>query len=92
MNVKELLLKIIYDKSRPILFIINKKTYTYEEVLNNILLNTIQIKHIKLEAQLSELTDKDIIKLINGSELRTTDVEVILPTNSYHYSIVITIN
>jgi hypothetical protein len=93
-NVKEFISKVIYDKTKPILFIINKKKYQYEDLLHNVLINTIKIESIKLEAVLSELTGNDVIKIINNSELelRDTDVDVIMPVNSFHYYMVVTIN
>ena len=82
MNVKDLVSKFYYDASRPVVFIINDKSYTYYEVVdNNVLLNTI-INKIEIQGKVYELTSDDIIQY-NSHVIH----DFVIPDNAHYFLI-----
>jgi hypothetical protein len=90
-NVRELIDKMYYDNTSPILFIINKHTYNFYEIVGNKQLLDTEVNNIKIEARLSQMTHEDIIKVVAKEDISSDLFDVVLPVNSHFYMIVITI-
>jgi hypothetical protein len=89
-NVKDLIDKIYYDGSNPLLFIINNKSYGFYEVFNNKNILQLQVNQIKIESRMSILDSNDVV-VVNKDDIVCESLDVLLPANSHYYMIVITI-
>jgi hypothetical protein len=90
-NVKDLINKIQYDTSNPVLFVINKRSYNFFEVFADKNLLSVEVNNIKIEARLSQMTQDDVVKVINKEDISSEMFDILIPTNSHFYMIVITI-
>ena len=92
MNVKELIDKIRYDYTTPIVFQIDNNTYQYYDVVNNNKLLMTQVNKIKIFGKVLELNEEDLIKIVNKPTLKNSDISVLIPNTTYYYMITIQIN
>ena len=92
MIVKNLIDKIRYDYTTPIVFQIDNNTYQYYDVVHNNKLLMIQINKIKIFGKVLELNEEDLIKVVNKPTVKNSDVSVLIPNSSYYYTITFQIN
>lgn len=93
MIVKDLIDKLLYDSSKPFTFKINKISYNYYEVVSSKQLLDVYINKLEINGHLLELNSDDIIKVkMSNKDINDSDIELIIPNNTYYYSIYITIN
>jgi len=92
MILKDLVDKLLYDSSKPFIFFINSKTYTYYEVVSSKDLLNIYINKLEIDGRLSELNDNDIVKVVKTNNVEEDDIDLILPYNSHYYLIIVKIN
>jgi hypothetical protein len=91
-NVKELIDKIRYDYTTPIVFQIDNNTYQYYDVVNNNKLLMTQVNKIKIFGKVLELNEEDLIKIVNKPTVKNSDISVLIPNTTYYYMITIQIN
>jgi hypothetical protein len=84
MNVKDIITKISYDSSKPFIFIINSKTYSYYEVISDKELLNVKVNKINIEGKVHALTSQDIITYKDVEEF-------IVPHNAHYFLIVVEI-
>ena len=84
MNVKDIITKIDYDSNKPFIFLINKQTYTYYEVISSKELLDVKVNKINIEGKMHELNSEDIITYGEVEDL-------IVPYNAHYYLVVIEI-
>ena len=92
MTIKDLISKIRYDYTTPIVFQIDNNTYQYYDVVHNNKLLMIQINKIKIFGKVLELNEEDLIKVVNKPTVKNSDVSVLIPNSSYYYTITFQIN
>lgn len=93
MTVLKLLELLVYNARQPIVFKIAGQVYTYDDVRNSIQLLQVVINTIKIEVELSPLTDEHLIRVYKGLYDQTVlDLDILIPNNTQFYQVVITIN
>ena len=92
MKVKDLIDKLRYDYTTPIVFDIDNHTYQYIDVIHNNKLLMTEVNKLKIFGKVLELNEEDLIKVVNKPTVKNSDISVLLPSHTYYYMITIKIN
>ena len=91
MNVKEFINKLDHTSVVDIVFIINKKSYSYYQVYTDDNLMSMEVNQIKIQGKVTELNGNDVVKVITKKYINEKDIELVVPNGSHYYLITITI-